>query len=158
MEVSYIATVIGHFYFGRLIFGEEYSLYGYHLFMYHMEYSAYDPDKLLFPLLATCQFNKHGFGGGIENVNPLCMLNLNDWFSKCFNILWFAFAILLVIDSLCLVLNICRILFLLSKVRNFQMFKKTFSDLSKTFFIEMIECNVDSAILSDFKSELKETY
>lgn len=158
MEVANLATVIGHFYFGQLLLGKEYVNYGYHLFMYHMEYSAYDPDKLLFPLLATCQFNRHGFGGGIENVNPLCMLNLNDWLSKCFNVLWFCFAILLVIDSLWLVFNLFKVMFLLFKARNIKMLKKTFSDLPKNFFIEMIECNVDNAIFSDFKTELKESH
>lgn len=77
--------------------------YGYLVYRYYrlppeerMSGLAVNPMCEVFPKVATCNYVRYGRGGGQENKNSMCILNLNMINDKVFAFLWFWHCLLIV--------------------------------------------------------------
>ncbi len=68
--------------------------------------------RFVFPRKSSCQFQKFGSGGGIENQELLCVMAQNIISEKIFVFLWFWFVILASLD----ILNILSYILMIFKV------------------------------------------
>lgn len=99
LESSHLPIVLLNIWTLCKFFGRDSHLFGIQ-FLTNLKDDLPSMSHRFFPLVAKCQYNLYGPGGDINNLDSLCTLPTNSFYEKAFLVIYFWYAVLLLLTLL----------------------------------------------------------